>query len=119
MKIIHLKDVEAKENAGPLFTAPVTMQSVVTENDSDNNVAYVHFPAGVRNKLHVHSHDQILIVTEGIGTIATEGEENAITVGDIVVIPAGEKHWHGANKDSAMTHITITSPDTTLEQIEK
>src|SRR5438105_3373611 len=119
MRVIHLKDVEAKENSDSLFTAPVTMQSVVTEKESNNNVAYVHFPIGVRNKMHTHTQDQILIVTEGTGTVATQDEDKTITVGDIVVIPAGEKHWHGATKDSAMTHITITPPNTSLDQIEK
>jgi len=30
-----------------------------------------------------------------------------IHVRDVVSCPPGEKHWHGATPDSAMTHIAI------------
>jgi quercetin dioxygenase-like cupin family protein len=60
-----------------------------------------------------------LIVTEGKGILATESERKEITVGDVAVIPAGEKHWHGATDDSAMTHIAISAANTSLEQFEQ
>ena len=40
--------------------------------------------------------------------MATEKEEKIVTTGDIVLFPAGEKHWHGATKDSEFSHIFIT-----------
>src|SRR4051794_9114046 len=119
MKVIHIDEVEGKENSSSLFTAPVTLQTAVNENDSEYNVVYVHFPKGVRNRFHKHNHDQILIVTEGVGYIATDEKQEEIKVGDVVVILAGEKHWHGATEDSAMTHISITAPKTSIEQIEQ
>jgi len=29
-------------------------------------------------------------------------------VGDVIHIPAGERHWHGATDDSEFAHIVIT-----------
>lgn len=119
MKIVKLKDVPEVENASSLFTAPVTMQNAVSENDADYNVSYVHFPDGVMNKFHTHSHDQVLIVTQGRGMVATEAEEKDIEEGDIVLVKAGEKHKHGAKTGSPMTHITITAAGTKLDQLEE
>ena len=45
------------------------------------------------------------------GIVATEHEEREITVGDVVHIKAGEKHWHGAKQDTTLSHITITTAD--------
>jgi quercetin dioxygenase-like cupin family protein len=53
--------------------------------------------------------DQILVVTAGSGVVASEHEERDITAGDVVHIKAGEKHWHGAKKDTTLSHSTITT----------
>jgi quercetin dioxygenase-like cupin family protein len=107
MKVINLNDVPNIENNSSLFTAPVTLQSPVTEKESQYAISWVHFPEGVRNKFHTHTCDQVLIVTEGKGMIANEKEEIDIAKGDIILIPAGEKHRHGAKPGSSMTHIAI------------
>jgi quercetin dioxygenase-like cupin family protein len=69
----------------------------------------VNFRVGSTTGWHVHDCDQILVVTAGKGIVATETERREITVGDVVHIKAGERHWHGARADSPMSHITITS----------
>ena len=35
------------------------------------------------------------------------GPIQEIRAGDVVWIPPGEKHWHGAGPDTAMTHLSI------------
>jgi len=72
----------------------------------------VTFPPGTRNKFHIHDHEQILYVVKGKGVVATEKEERLITVGDVVLISAGENHWHGATKDSVFSHLYITKVET-------
>jgi quercetin dioxygenase-like cupin family protein len=57
-------------------------------------------------------------VTEGTGVVATEAEERTITIGDAVLIPASEPHWHGAPGETPMTHISVLGKDGTTTQIE-
>src|SRR5262245_59453370 len=119
MKIIQPSAVPAEPATSPLFTGEVSRQPILTPEMSQNfNLGIVNFPAGVRNKMHTHSSDQVLFVTAGKGIIATETEEQEITVGDIVHITADEKHWHGATPDSAFSHIALTAKGSTTTQVE-
>ena len=70
--------------------------------------AIVTFEPGARTAWHTHPLGQTLIVTSGTGWVQMEGgPKEEIRSGDVVFIPAGEKHWHGATATSAMTHIAI------------
>lgn len=69
----------------------------------------VHFRNGARNRLHSHTTDQILIITEGQGVVATQAERHDVSPGDVAFIPAGEPHWHGAAPGHDMTHWSITA----------
>jgi len=87
MQIIKPAAVPAQPATSPLFTGEVSRQPILTPEMSQHfNLGIVNFPAGVRNKMHTHSSDQVLFVTAGTGIIATETEEKEITVGDIVHI---------------------------------
>ena len=87
-----------------------TRQTVIGDGQSDNfRSSVVNFRVGATTGWHVHDCDQMLIVTAGKGKVATEADERDITVGDVVHIKAGEKHWHGASADSPMSHITVTT----------
>ncbi len=120
MKVVKISEVAKEPATSSLFTGnPVTRQSVIPAEDSQNfNFGVVSFSAGSRNKFHTHTSDQILVVTEGTGTVATKSEERTITAGDVVLIPAGEEHWHGAPGDTPMAHIAITAKDSQTTQIE-
>lgn len=70
--------------------------------------ASVTFEAGARTDWHSHTLGQTLIVTAGKGLVQRWGDPaEGIRQGDVVWIPPGQKHWHGAAPDSAMTHIAI------------
>lgn len=76
--------------------------------------AYVTFAAGARSAWHVHPLGQTLLVISG--TAWTQEWGKAIQeagAGDVIVCPAGIKHWHGATPSSAMTHLALTG--TTVE----
>lgn len=119
MEIISPNEVPKKPFLKSLFTAPdVTLQELLPKSN-EFRINIVNFGKGVRNKLHYHSTEQILIVTEGAGIVATEHHEYLVKVGDIVRIPAKLKHWHGAQKDSTFSHIYITSIDCEITQIEE
>lgn len=70
--------------------------------------ASVTFEPGARTAWHAHPLGQTLIVTAGYGLMQCWGEEiEEIRPGDVVWIPPGVKHWHGAAPNTAMTHIAI------------
>ncbi len=108
MKVLKTSDIDAKERGGGLFKGRVTVQSVLDSEDSNLRTNLINFDEGAVNVFHTHDFDQVLYVTEGEGIIATETEEIRITPGTFVVIPAGEKHWHGATPNSTFSHIAIS-----------
>jgi quercetin dioxygenase-like cupin family protein len=67
--------------------------------------ASVTFEPGARTAWHTHPLGQTLIVTAGCGRAQRWG--GPIRPGDVVWIPPGEKHWHGATPTTAITHIAI------------
>jgi quercetin dioxygenase-like cupin family protein len=121
MKVLKPDEIPAEPTNSPLFTGgPVTRQPLLTPETSNNfNLAIVNFSAGARNKMHTHSSDQVLFVTAGKGIIATEARQEVIGVGDVVDIPAEEKHWHGATRDSSFSHIALTAKGSTTTQVEE
>ena len=70
--------------------------------------ASVTFEPGARTAWHTHPLGQNLIVTAGCGWAQRwGGPVEEIRPGDVVWIPPGEKHWHGATPTTGMTHIAI------------
>jgi quercetin dioxygenase-like cupin family protein len=68
----------------------------------------VTFEPGARTAWHTHPLGQTLIVIAGLGRAQRWGGTiEEIRPGDVVWIPPGEKHWHGASPTTAMTHIAI------------
>ena len=84
--------------------------------------AFVTFEPGARTHWHRHALGQTLIVTSGVGRVQRWGEPaEEIRPGDIVWIPAGQKHWHGASPATSMTHVAISErlDGKTVEWLEK
>ena len=121
MKVVKVDSVPKNIATSPLFIGgQVTQQPIVTLAMSKYFViSQVTFAPGARNKFHSHTTDQVLIVTAGKGIVATENEQITVTVGDVIQFPAGEKHWHGATKDSSFSHIYVTGIDSKTTQLEQ
>jgi quercetin dioxygenase-like cupin family protein len=116
MNVIKSSEAPSEEMTGGIFTGTIKMTPLINEKNSKQlKSALVYFPAGIKNKMHSHTHEQILFVTKGKGIFATDNEEHVVTPGDIAVIPAGEMHWHGATEESDFEHLYIlhTSSKTT------
>ena len=84
-------------------------------NDRGVEVYNVTFEPGCRNNWHIHhakeGGGQILLCTAGSGWYQEWGKEAiALNPGDVVYIPEGVKHWHGASKDSWFVHVAIEVP---------
>ena len=117
MRVLKISDLTetSMDTATPIAGwtgGPVsrTRQTVVDDGQSENfRCNVVNFRVGATTGWHVHDCDQILVVTAGRGFAATETEQREITVGYIVHIRAGERHWHGASKESPLSHITVTT----------
>ncbi|MBD9529293.1 cupin domain-containing protein [Paracoccus sp. PAR01] len=70
--------------------------------------AIVTFEPGARTAWHTHPLGQMLIVTAGLGLAQREGGPiEEIRPGDTIWFAPGERHWHGASPDVAMTHVAI------------
>jgi quercetin dioxygenase-like cupin family protein len=91
------------------FTGSVHIDPLFQANDPARAVgASVTFEPDSRTAWHTHPLGQILIVTAGCGLVQRwDGPVEEIRPGDVVWIPPGEKHWHGATATTAMTHIAI------------
>jgi len=95
-------------SGGEVWVMPVVEHAPFEEVQA----LYVEFAAGARTAWHWHPMGQVLDVTEGRGWVQVRGEPaRAIEVGDVVLIEAGEWHWHGARADAGMTHLAINEWD--------
>jgi quercetin dioxygenase-like cupin family protein len=91
------------------FTGSVRVDPLFKPKDpSRTSGALVTFEPGARTAWHTHPLGQTLIVTAGSGWVQQWGGQiQEIRQGDVVRIPPGQKHWHGATATTGMTHIAI------------
>ena len=93
--------------SGNSYLAPLSTSQIGIFN--------VTFEPKCRNNWHIHNATkgggQILIAVAGRGYYQEEGKEAIeMLAGDVINIPAGVKHWHGAAPDSWFSHLAIEVP---------
>ena len=104
------RDARTTESApGDHFSGSARVQRLFQANEPARaSGATVTFEPGARTAWHAHPLGQTLIVTAGTGWVQQWGQPALeITEGDIVSIPPGAKHWHGAALSTSMTHVAI------------
>jgi quercetin dioxygenase-like cupin family protein len=91
------------------FTGDVKVRALFSpEGQSRTSGGQVTFQRGARSAWHTHPLGQILIITDGTGWIQEwGGPVREMHKGDVIWIPAGVKHWHGATPTTAVTHVAI------------
>jgi quercetin dioxygenase-like cupin family protein len=91
------------------FTGSVRVDELFPANaPSRMSGSSVTFEPGARSAWHAHPLGQVLIVTAGVGWAQCwGGPVEEIRPGDVVWIPPGVKHWHGATAATGMTHIAL------------
>jgi len=109
---MEIKRAGARPSAkGPAeyFTGSVRVDMLFEAPDPARvSGAHVTFEPGARTVWHTHPLGQTLIVTSGSGRVQRWGGPlEEIRPGDVVWFAPGEKHWHGAAPETAMTHIAI------------
>lgn len=92
---------------GQSYLAPVSTEQL--------NVSNVTFEPGCRNNWHVHhatsGGGQLLLCVAGRGWYQEWGKPaRRLAPGDVVNIPTGVKHWHGAAADSWFSHLAVEVP---------
>ena len=92
------------------FTGSVQVEMLFEAVDpSHASGGSVTFEPGARTAWHSHPRGQILIITAGTGRVQRWGDPiEEVRAGDVVRIPAGQKHWHGASPHASMTHLAIS-----------
>jgi len=112
LQVHHVSPDAAVPAGEQFFVGEVLVQPVVPRTEGIE-IIVVRFSAGARTYLHSHAVPQVLHCIEGRGILATESERNQVGPGDIVHVPAGEMHWHGAAEDSDFVHLSIRPPGET------
>jgi len=90
-----------------MFTGGVSSAPIGDAVDGNSHMNVVRFDAGGRTKWHTHPFAQALICVEGKGIVATEETEHVFEPGDVIIIPTGQKHWHGGTQSTGMTHVNV------------
>jgi 4-carboxymuconolactone decarboxylase len=99
----------SQKGAAERFTGSVRIDPLFRAKEpSRTSGAYVTFEPGARSAWHTHPLGQVLIVMAGTGRVQSWGGPiEEIRKRDVVRIPPGLKHWHGASPNAAMTHIAV------------
>ncbi len=114
MHVVRHDPSEAPLNTAPVVTGAVHIRPLVGEAQTAELIAYhVTFEPGGRNLPHSHSFDQVLYILAGEGIVGNGDGEERVRPGDMVVVPAGEEHWHGATGTTAMSHLAVGVPGET------
>ena len=113
MKRTHIDASQATEQQRPIFIGRVLSQPLVADEARVLRLGSITFRDGARTRLHHHDFDQVLVIIEGEGILASRSEEYQVSPGDVVFVPAGEPHWHGARPGASMTHVAVNLVGTT------
>ncbi len=112
----ELKDIFPRGEENTAFAQYFVGQSYLNMLSLEQVViGNVTFEPGCRNNWHIHhaksGGGQILMVTGGKGYYQEWGKQaRLLKPGDVVNIPAGVKHWHGAAPDSWFSHLAVEVP---------
>src|SRR6202035_4660492 len=109
MDIRLAETTPTKRGPADYFSGTVWVEALVeAPSPARLRAARVTFEPGARTAWHTHPLGQTLYVVSGLGRAQTKGGPvREIRPGDVVWIPPGEKHWHGASAGNGMTHIAI------------
>jgi quercetin dioxygenase-like cupin family protein len=109
MEIKRIESQPTSKGPAEWFTGSVRIQPIFEGPEpARTRGASVTFAPGARTAWHTHPLGQTLIVTSGLGWAQREdGPIEEIRPGDVVWFAPNEKHWHGATRTKAMTHIAI------------
>ena len=96
--------IQSDRFIGGVYLKPMIMADSAYKFQATNSIT---FEPGARSSWHQHG-GMIVLATGGVGYYQEEGKKAQILrKGDVVQIPTGVKHWHGAAADSWFSQIVI------------
>jgi len=109
MNIVSASQRPSRKGPADWFTGTVWIDEIVVgEEPSRVRCSRVSFAPGARTAWHTHPLGQVLHVLAGSGLVQSEGQPiREIHPGDTVMIPPGERHWHGATPENTMVHLAL------------
>ncbi len=122
MDIRHAGSQPSANGPSDYFTGTVRIDAPFAGSGA-LSAATVTFEPGARTAWHTHPLGQTILIVSGLGRVQRDGGPvEAVRPGDIVFFQPGEKHWHGASPNCAMSHIAIAEKQdgqvvTWLEQV--
>jgi 4-carboxymuconolactone decarboxylase len=109
IRIMRSGSQRSRQGPSENFTGSVRVDPLFQTNaPARASGSLVTFEPGARTAWHTHPIEQVLIVTSGTGRVQRWGDPaEEIRQGDVVLIPPGQKHWHGAAPNRSVAHIAI------------
>ncbi|TWI31497.1 (R)-mandelonitrile lyase [Paracoccus sulfuroxidans] len=109
MEIFRAGHTPSRPGPADWFTGRVRIDALFNPATPERvQGALVTFEPGARTAWHTHPLGQTLIVTAGVGRVQKlGGPVEEIRPGDVIWFAPGEKHWHGAAPETAMSHIAL------------
>jgi quercetin dioxygenase-like cupin family protein len=109
MEITRLGSQASRAGSNEYFTGVVRIDALFPVHEpSRASAGSVTFEPGARSAWHTHPLGQALIITSGLGRVQRDGGPiEEVRSGDVAWFAPGLKHWHGATRTTAMTHIAI------------
>lgn len=109
MKITRSGSMPSARGPSDWFTGTVRIDPMFQAEDPGRvSGNHVTFEPGARTAWHTHPAGQTIVITFGRGRVQREGGPvEEVGQGDVVWFPAGEKHWHGAAPETAMSHLAV------------
>jgi quercetin dioxygenase-like cupin family protein len=121
MKLFHAPDHPLRPADAEHFAGNVTVANINRLSEQPpTNMYRVRFEPSARTAWHSHTGVQLLLVVEGRCRVQKAGEPiQEVAAGGAIRIEPGERHWHGATPDAAMTHLAVNINTTTdwFEQV--
>jgi 4-carboxymuconolactone decarboxylase len=108
MRIARAGDGSYEQGDPGRFTGKVSLSPGLSA-PGGTGMTVVHFSAGARTHWHAHPGGQLLFGVSGRGRVRSRGAPaHLIAPGDIVAVEPGEWHYHGADPDSPMAHLSVS-----------
>ncbi len=113
MNITRANAAATKRGPADYFTGTVWLDEITpAPYASDVRVLVVTFEPSARTAWHAHPHGQLLRILSGVGRVRKAGEAvMEVLPGAVIWFEPGERHWHGAAPNCAMSHLAVQRAD--------